>query len=162
MLFLLLPQQTCWVRFWPFNFSKEQQKAERSQGKVQSSMWRDGVTGAQRQAETKLCKLICCHLRAEPGSQNSPHLHVNVRRQKCDIVWKLNTTVFRISCFPFLTQQSNHVARSPVKISVVICLKELLRNYFYTNCHQASVIQSKLQRNLEDLESFFKCNFFCM
>lgn len=66
---------------------------------------------------------------------------------------------FQLSCFP---QQSNHVAKSHVKIAIVIWLKELLRNYFYINHPQTRIIQSlvsKLQLHLEDLESFFKCIF---
>lgn len=59
-------------------------------------------------------------------------------------------------------QQDNHVAKSLIKTATVICLSELLRNDSYINHHHCSVsCMSKLQLNLEDLESFFKCNFFC-
>lgn len=57
-------------------------------------------TVLQWEGEMKLWKLICCHLWAEPGSQNSPNLQVNVRHQKWVVIQKLNTTVFAISSFP--------------------------------------------------------------
>lgn len=106
----------------PFDFSEEQQMTERSRGEAHGSVWRAGVLGARGEAEMKPCKLICCSLQGELGSQNSPNPHVNVRHQKWDIVWKLNKTTAAISSSLSFLKRASILQRS-CKTEIVMCLK---------------------------------------